>query len=74
MQRKERELAPFIERALARKPRMKPLADDEIPELHALGRQVVSQQQLAFLKAHEQVQRRQFVIVNQALHLSPMLI
>ena len=42
--RKARELAPFIEKALARKPRMQPLADDEIPELHALGRQVVSQQ------------------------------
>ena len=42
--KKERELAPFIAQALARKPRMRPLADDEIPELVALGRQVVSQQ------------------------------
>jgi hypothetical protein len=33
--RKERELAPFIEAALARKPRMKPLADEEIPVVRA---------------------------------------
>jgi alkanesulfonate monooxygenase SsuD/methylene tetrahydromethanopterin reductase-like flavin-dependent oxidoreductase (luciferase family) len=36
---KERELAPFIERALARKDWMRPLSDDEIPELRALGLQ-----------------------------------
>jgi alkanesulfonate monooxygenase SsuD/methylene tetrahydromethanopterin reductase-like flavin-dependent oxidoreductase (luciferase family) len=41
--RKDEELAPAIERALARKPRMRPLADDEIPELVALGRQIVEQ-------------------------------
>jgi alkanesulfonate monooxygenase SsuD/methylene tetrahydromethanopterin reductase-like flavin-dependent oxidoreductase (luciferase family) len=41
--KKERELAPFIEQALARKQFMQPLADDEIPELEALGRQVVAQ-------------------------------
>ena len=29
--------------ALARKPWMRPLADDEIPEIHALGRQIVEQ-------------------------------
>jgi alkanesulfonate monooxygenase SsuD/methylene tetrahydromethanopterin reductase-like flavin-dependent oxidoreductase (luciferase family) len=38
--RKQAELAPFVERALARKPRMRALADDEIPELLALGRQI----------------------------------
>jgi len=40
---KQRELAPFLEKALARKRWMKPLADDEIPELEALGRQVIAQ-------------------------------
>ena len=33
------ELAPAIERAMARKEWMKPLADDEIPTMLALGRQ-----------------------------------
>ncbi len=33
--RKARELAPFVEAALARKPRMQPLADDEIPVVRA---------------------------------------
>jgi alkanesulfonate monooxygenase SsuD/methylene tetrahydromethanopterin reductase-like flavin-dependent oxidoreductase (luciferase family) len=32
---KARELAPFVEAALARKPRMQPLADDEIPVVRA---------------------------------------
>jgi alkanesulfonate monooxygenase SsuD/methylene tetrahydromethanopterin reductase-like flavin-dependent oxidoreductase (luciferase family) len=41
--RKQEELAPYVEQALARKPWMRPLSDDEIPELHALGRQVVAQ-------------------------------
>jgi alkanesulfonate monooxygenase SsuD/methylene tetrahydromethanopterin reductase-like flavin-dependent oxidoreductase (luciferase family) len=40
---KERELAPYLEKALARKTWMRPLADDEIPELHALGRQIAQQ-------------------------------
>lgn len=34
-ERKARELAPYIEAALARKVRMKPLADDEIPVVRA---------------------------------------
>ena len=34
------ELAPYIEQAFARKQRMKALADDEIPTVIALGRQV----------------------------------
>jgi len=42
-QRKREELAPAIEAALARKRWMRPLADDEIPEITALGRQVVQQ-------------------------------
>jgi hypothetical protein len=41
--RKQQELAPYIEQALARKTFMRPLSDDEIPELHALGRQIVTQ-------------------------------
>ncbi len=41
--RKREELAPFLEQALARKQYMKPLADDEIPKVVALGRQIVQQ-------------------------------
>jgi len=35
------ELAPYLEKAMARKQKMKPLADDEIPPIVALGRQIV---------------------------------
>jgi alkanesulfonate monooxygenase SsuD/methylene tetrahydromethanopterin reductase-like flavin-dependent oxidoreductase (luciferase family) len=42
--RKMEELAPFIEKAFARKQRMKELADDEIPTVMALGRQITEQQ------------------------------
>ncbi|MBT3535900.1 MAG: LLM class flavin-dependent oxidoreductase [Rhodospirillaceae bacterium] len=38
--KKAAELAPYIEAALARKPRMAPLRDDEIPTVVALGRQI----------------------------------
>ena len=38
--RKMEELAPFVEKAFARKQRMKALTDDEIPTVVALGRQV----------------------------------
>lgn len=38
--KKQAELAPYIEAALARKPFMKPLADDEIPTFEALGRRI----------------------------------
>ncbi len=41
--RKLEELAPHIEKALQRKQWMRPLKDDEIPEIHALGRQIVEQ-------------------------------
>jgi alkanesulfonate monooxygenase SsuD/methylene tetrahydromethanopterin reductase-like flavin-dependent oxidoreductase (luciferase family) len=41
--RKAEELAPYLEKALARKQWMQPLADDEIPEIEALGRQIVEQ-------------------------------
>jgi alkanesulfonate monooxygenase SsuD/methylene tetrahydromethanopterin reductase-like flavin-dependent oxidoreductase (luciferase family) len=38
--KKEAELAPFVEEAMARKQWMAPLTDDEIPKLLALGRQI----------------------------------
>jgi alkanesulfonate monooxygenase SsuD/methylene tetrahydromethanopterin reductase-like flavin-dependent oxidoreductase (luciferase family) len=41
--RKQERLAPQIERALARKERMRPLDDDEIPEIEALGRRIVEE-------------------------------
>ncbi|MCZ6785177.1 MAG: LLM class flavin-dependent oxidoreductase [Proteobacteria bacterium] len=41
--KKQQELAPYIEQALARKQWMRPLEDDEIPELVALGRQIVQE-------------------------------
>ena len=37
---KMEELAPYLEKAMERKKFMKPLADDEIPEIVALGRQI----------------------------------
>lgn len=39
--KKAEELAPYIEKAMARKTFMKELADDEIPNVLALGRQIV---------------------------------
>ena len=41
--RKAEELAPYIEKAFARKVRMRELADDEIPNVVALGRQIAHQ-------------------------------
>ena len=41
--RKAQALAPFVEAALARKTAMKPLADDEIPPVIALGRQIAQE-------------------------------
>jgi hypothetical protein len=38
---KAEELAPYIEAAMARKQWLPALADDEIPTVHALGRQIV---------------------------------
>ena len=40
---KRDELAPFLEQALARKQYLKPLADDEIPKVVALGREIVQE-------------------------------
>jgi alkanesulfonate monooxygenase SsuD/methylene tetrahydromethanopterin reductase-like flavin-dependent oxidoreductase (luciferase family) len=43
-QRRKRErLAPHVERALERKDWMRPLSDDEIPEIEALGRRIVEE-------------------------------
>ncbi|MBM4265451.1 MAG: LLM class flavin-dependent oxidoreductase [Deltaproteobacteria bacterium] len=42
---KRERLAPILERAMARKKWMRPLEDAEIPEIHALGRQIVEQMQ-----------------------------
>ncbi|GMV63890.1 MAG: luciferase [Parvibaculum sp.] len=41
--KKAEELAPYVEKAMARKAFMKELADDEIPNVIALGRQIVDQ-------------------------------
>jgi len=40
---KAEELAPFIEKAFARKEKLKELSDDEIPNVLALGRQIAQQ-------------------------------
>jgi alkanesulfonate monooxygenase SsuD/methylene tetrahydromethanopterin reductase-like flavin-dependent oxidoreductase (luciferase family) len=42
-QRKAAELAPYVEAAMARKQRMRELAEDEIPTFVALGRQIAEQ-------------------------------
>ena len=41
--RKAEELAPFIEQALARRAGMKELADENIPEVVALGRRIAEE-------------------------------
>ena len=43
--RKQQQLAPYIEAALARKVKMKPLKDSEIPVFPALGRRVAEESQ-----------------------------
>jgi alkanesulfonate monooxygenase SsuD/methylene tetrahydromethanopterin reductase-like flavin-dependent oxidoreductase (luciferase family) len=45
-ERKQQELAPFIEQAMMRKEKMAPLAEDRIPSFFALGRQVAATEQL----------------------------
>jgi alkanesulfonate monooxygenase SsuD/methylene tetrahydromethanopterin reductase-like flavin-dependent oxidoreductase (luciferase family) len=44
-QRKRQELAPYIEAAMKRKVKMKPLADAEIPVFPALGRRIAEESQ-----------------------------
>jgi hypothetical protein len=41
--RKAEELAPYVDKAMARKQRMRALSDDEIPTVVALGRQIIAQ-------------------------------
>ena len=43
--KKTEELAPYVEAAFKRKQWMPPLADDEIPHVLALGRQIAEQGQ-----------------------------
>ncbi len=42
--KKQAELAPYIEQALKRKKYMRPLEDDEIPEMRAYGRDIVERE------------------------------
>jgi hypothetical protein len=55
--KKAEELAPYVEAAFKRKEWMKPLADDEIPHVIALGRQVAEQGGAAAPVAPAQAQR-----------------
>jgi len=41
--RKQEELAPYVEKALARKQAMKPLRDEDIPVYIALGRKIAEE-------------------------------
>ncbi len=41
--RKQEELGPAIEQALKRKTWMKPLSDEEIPDIPALGRKILEE-------------------------------
>src|SRR5450755_4679837 len=47
VKKKAEELAPYVEKAMARKKRMKPLADNEIPKVIALGRQIAERSRAA---------------------------
>ena len=55
--RKMEELAPWLEKAMARKERMKALRDEEIPEVAALGRQIIETQQAITPEQEEQAKR-----------------
>jgi len=55
--RKQEELAPYVEAALARKQRMAELADDQIPNLEALGRQIVEQAKQLTPEEQERIKR-----------------
>ncbi len=59
--RKAGELAPYIEQAMARKEKMRPLAEDKIPSFVALGRQVAAQQ----LTPEQQEARRKMMAAAQ---------
>lgn len=53
--KKQEELAPYIEAAMARKQRMQPIRDEDIPTIVALGRQITDQNtaDAKTLKAHD---------------------
>jgi alkanesulfonate monooxygenase SsuD/methylene tetrahydromethanopterin reductase-like flavin-dependent oxidoreductase (luciferase family) len=55
--RKLEELAPYLERAMARKERMRALRDEEIPDVPALGRQIVETAQNVTPEQVEQAKR-----------------
>jgi alkanesulfonate monooxygenase SsuD/methylene tetrahydromethanopterin reductase-like flavin-dependent oxidoreductase (luciferase family) len=55
--RKRDELAPFVEKAFERKRWMRELADEEIPAVQALGRQIVEQAQQLSPEDRERLER-----------------
>jgi alkanesulfonate monooxygenase SsuD/methylene tetrahydromethanopterin reductase-like flavin-dependent oxidoreductase (luciferase family) len=55
--RKTEELAPYIEKAFERKKWMQALSDDQIPEVTALGRQIVDTSQQLSPEEQERVRR-----------------
>ena len=55
--RKMEELAPYLEQAMARKERMKALRDEEIPDVPALGRQIVETAQNITQEQMDQAKR-----------------
>jgi alkanesulfonate monooxygenase SsuD/methylene tetrahydromethanopterin reductase-like flavin-dependent oxidoreductase (luciferase family) len=55
--RKMEELAPYIEKAFERKKWMQALSDDQIPEVMALGRQIVDTSQQLSPEEQERVRR-----------------
>jgi alkanesulfonate monooxygenase SsuD/methylene tetrahydromethanopterin reductase-like flavin-dependent oxidoreductase (luciferase family) len=55
--RKMEELAPYIEKAFERKKWMQALSDDQIPEVTALGRQIVDTSQQLSPEEQERVRR-----------------
>jgi alkanesulfonate monooxygenase SsuD/methylene tetrahydromethanopterin reductase-like flavin-dependent oxidoreductase (luciferase family) len=55
--RKMEELAPYIEKAFERKKWMQALSDEQIPEVTALGRQIVDQSQQMSEEEQERVRR-----------------
>jgi alkanesulfonate monooxygenase SsuD/methylene tetrahydromethanopterin reductase-like flavin-dependent oxidoreductase (luciferase family) len=55
--RKMEELAPYLEKAMARKERLKALRDEEIPDVPALGRQIIETAQNITPEQVEQAKR-----------------
>jgi hypothetical protein len=55
--KKMEELAPYLEKAMARKERLKALRDEEIPDVPALGRQIIETAQNITPEQVEQAKR-----------------